>query len=697
MKESSLREKAKRKFVRGIYINREYSWLLFNKRVLNQSSDETNPLLERCKFLSIFTSNLDEFFMVRVGSLYNESVSVPDETENKTELTAAKQIDGICTVVRKFYSDRKACYNKLRRELSGSGIKIMRAQELSQKQKEECKRIFKESILPLLTLMVLDAKHPLMQFENMKNYMIYDLEKDGRKVIGVMAASDDLDPLYRIGGGEKVRLIPLEEMLRMFGHIAFTGYSMNDSIMVRVTRNADFDTNIGDTDIECDFPEIMKRKVESRAHMNIVRLEVDRDGSKLRDFVLKLLGISERACFTDERFFSYKFLLGIGEYLPPEERARLKYRPFSGAVPYESASSLIDTVFNEDLFLSYPYDSMSAVVDLLEQCAEDERVSSIKITIYRLASHSRIAELLCKASENGKQVTVVIELCARFDEENNMYFAEKLQDAGCTIIYGMENYKVHSKIISVVLKDGEEIRYITHLGTGNYNESTSKQYTDLNIITADQQIGEDAVAFFRNISICNTDFEYDRLLVAPKTLKSGLIKLTDREIEKAKHGKEGYILAKMNSLTDKEMIDKFCEASCAGVKIELIVRGICCLLPGVPGKTENIRVISIVGRFLEHSRVYSFGRGDERIMYISSADLMTRNTDKRVEIAAPVLDRRIADRIERYLRITLSDNVKARELLPDGKYHKTESDGEPLDSQEFFLAEAGGKIRGDLS
>lgn len=310
------------------------------------------------------------------------------------------------------------------------------------------------------------------------------------------------------------------------------------------------------------------------------------------------------------------------------------------------------------------------------------------ITIYRLAHHSRIAELLCRAAENGKQVTVVIELCARFDEENNLYFANKLQEAGCTIIYGMENYKVHSKIISIVLKDGEDLRYITHLGTGNYNESTSRQYTDLNILTADRAIGEDAVAFFRNVAICNTEFTYQRLLVAPETLKSGLIRYIDREIDKAKSGKEGYILAKMNSLTDKQIIDKFVAASEAGVKIELIIRGICCLLPGVPGKTENIRVVSIVGRFLEHSRVYSFGKGEDRVMYISSADLMTRNTDKRVEIATPVLDKRIAERIDAILRTMLADNVKARKLCSDGEYRRVETLGEPLDAQEYFLKEA---------
>ena len=683
-------QKIKKKFIRDIYVNREYSWLLFNKRVLDQSVDLTNPLLERCKFLSIFTSNLDEFFMVRVGSLYNESISEPQATENKTRLTSAKQLDGIADVVQKLYEMRAVCYSALRKDLGKNGLRILRAEDLTPRQTEECRQIFLRHVLPLLSLMVLDAKHPLMQFENKRNYMICQLEKDGRRMIGVISVNPSLDRLYRLSGEKKVRLIPLEELVRMFGKLASTGYTVNEQMLMRVTRNADFDTHIDDSDVERDFSEIMKKKVESRAKLNVVRLEVDNAESKLKEFVLKLLNLNPKFCFCDERFFDYKFLFSLGNYFSAEQSAPLKYAPFKGAVSDElsMAPSLIDTVFRHDVFLSYPYDAMTPVVDLLEECAKDKRVSSIMITIYRLAHHSRIAELLCRASENGKQVVVVIELCARFDEENNMYFASKLQEAGCTIIYGMDNYKVHSKIISVVLKEGEQLRYITHLGTGNYNESTSRQYTDLNIITADRKIGEDAVAFFRNVSICNTDFEYERLLVAPKTLKSGLIGYMDREIEKAKRGEEGYILAKMNSLTDKEIIDKFAEASAAGVKIELVIRGICCLLPGVPEKTENIRVVSIVGRFLEHSRVYSFGRGEDRVTYISSADLMTRNTDKRVEIAAPVLDSRIADRIVGILQTMLADNVKARKLCPDGEYRKVETLGEPLDAQAYFLNEA---------
>ena len=676
--------KAKRAFVKDTCINREYSWLLFNKRVLDQAADTAVPVLERAKFLGIFASNLDEFFMVRVGSLYNEAVSNPEEKENKTGLTAQKQLDGICQVVSELYEERADCFSALVKDLSACGVKLVRATQLSPRQLKECQNIFKINILPQLSLMVLDAKHPMMQFENKRNYMLYDLAKGDRSMIGVMALNENLNKLYRVGTGDSIRLVALEEIIRACGASAFTGYDVKDSMLVRCTRNADFDTYIDDADLESDFSQIMKKKVASRARMNIVRVEVDNDSSKLKDFVLKLIKVDPKYCFVDKRFFDYKFMFQLGKYLPESVAEPLKYKPFKGRVDDELAStpSMIETVLNHDVFLSYPYDAMSPLETLLDECSRDDRVSAISITIYRLAHHSRIADLLCRASENGKMVTVVIELCARFDEENNMYFARKLQEAGCTIIYGMENYKVHSKIISIVLNEGDDIRYITHLGTGNYNESTSKQYTDLNIITADREIGEDGAAFFRNISICNTEYRYNKLLVAPETLKSGLVAYMDREIAK---GSDGYILAKMNSLTDKVIIDKLREASCAGVKVELIIRGICCILPEVEGKTENISVISIVGRFLEHSRVYSFGKGKDRITYISSADLMTRNVDKRVEIAAPVLDKKIEERILKILRIMLSDNVKARKLCADGKYRKVTGGEEPMDAQDYLL------------
>ncbi len=677
-------------FVKGIYCNREYSWLQFNRRVLDQASDLTNPLLERCKFLAIFCSNLDEFFMVRVGSLLNESKLDPTARENKTDLTAEEQVEGILGVVKGLYKESSAVFSRLKAELANNGMRILRPYELTVRQRAQCEAHFFEAVLPLLSPMVLDAKHPMIRFENKHLYMMFELEKENRPMFGVMAIPAAAERLFRIEGGKKINLITIEDLVSEFGHYAFPGYSVKGKAMLRVTRNADFDTEVDDADLEhdFDFSKYMKRKVGMRPMLDAVRLEIDKNSDRLRSFVLKNLNLKKSYCFKVEHYLDYKFLFSLGKYFPEKKEAILKYPPFKGRVAsdLQPPASLIERVREKDVFLAYPFDSMDPLVRLLNECAEDERVVSVKITIYRLDNHSRIVEALKRASENGKEVTVVIELCARFDEENNMYFAGVLREAGCTIIYGMQNYKVHSKIISVLLSEGGEVEYITHLGTGNYNESTAKQYTDLNIITANREIGEDAAAFFRNIAICNTDYRYDRLLVAPQGLKKGLLECIDEQIARAKEGKPARIVAKMNSLTDKQMIDRLYEAGKCGVKISMIVRGICCLLPGIPGETDNIRIVSIVGRFLEHSRIYCFGEGEERKMYISSADLMTRNTDRRVEIATPVLDKSIEERIYRMLTVLLSDNIKARVFLPDGGYKKTEQVGEGIDSQNVFLS-----------
>ena len=676
-------------FVKGIYCNREYSWLQFNRRVLDQACDLTNPLLERCKFLAIFCSNLDEFFMVRVGSLLNESKLDPVARENKTELTAQEQVEGILAETKKLYQECSVAFSRLKAELAKNGMRILRPSELTVRQRTRCEAHFFEAVLPLLSPMVLDSKHPMIRFENTHLYMIFELEREGRDMFGVMAIPPAAERLYRIEGGKKINLIAVEDLVSEFGYHAFPGYTVKGKALIRVTRNADFDTNVDDADLEhdFDFSKYMKRKVELRSTLDAVRVETDKNSDTIRAFVLKNLDLKKSYCFKAEHYLDYKFLFSLGKYFPEEKLAVLKYPPFRGRVAADLLPpvKLVKRVRERDVFLAYPFDSMEPLIRLLNECADDPRIAAIKITIYRLDNHSRIVEALKRASENGKEVTVVIELCARFDEENNMYYAGILQEAGCTIIYGMQNYKVHSKIVSVLLSENGEIEYITHLGTGNYNESTSRQYTDLNIITADRAIGEDAAAFFRNIAICNTDYHYDRLLIAPQGLKKGLLKCIDEQIELAAAGKPARIVAKMNSLTDKQMIDKLYQAGKSGVRISLIVRGICCLMPGIPGETENIRIISIVGRFLEHSRIYCFGEGKERKMYISSADLMTRNTDKRVEIATPVLDKKIEGKIYRMLEVMLADNVKARVLLPDGSYKKTEQVGESVDSQNEFL------------
>ena len=677
-------------FCSGVYMNREYSWMLFNDRVLDQAEDESNPLLERCKFLSIFTSNLDEFYMVRVGSLYNQMMVSPSSKENKTKLTAAEQTEGILAETKPRYKRRAEIWRSLKKELKAAGVKVMGADELGEKQKKQAGEYFVAHILPYLSPLVIDAKHPMLRFANKSMCVVYDLNKGDKSMIGLLPVPEKLPRLIELSGGKKKSLIPLEELIRGFGAYCFPGYTVKDSALIRITRNADFETDESDVDSEYDydFSKYLKDKIDMRASLDVVRLEINTASDKIKSFLIKNLGLKKSRCFTVADCLDYKFLFSLDRFFPPEVAPSLKYPPLKGRTPKSLDDGVMARAMKEDIFLSYPFDNMETTfVRLLNECAESDKVRSIKITIYRLSSRSKVVDALLKACENGKDVTVVIELLARFDEESNMYYANLLAEAGCTVIYGMGNYKVHSKIVSVVLEDGDKVRYITHLGTGNYNESTAKQYTDLNIITSDDKIGEDAVAFFRNIAIANVEYEYNRLLVAPETLKKGFSELIERETERAENGESARMIMKMNSLTDRELIEKLIAASKAGVKIDLIVRGICCLIPGVEGITENITVKSIVGRFLEHSRIYAFGDGDDAEIFISSADLMTRNIDKRVEIATPVLDRGIRKKIRGMLDLILADNVKGRYLTNRGKYVKKEiADGEELiDSQAAML------------
>ena len=670
-------------FIKKTFINREYSWLKFNERVLMQAADESVPVLERCKFFSIYCSNLDEFYMVRVGSLLNQAKVSPKTKENKTSLTASEQLSGIYVETKNLCSKAEEVFGNLRKALKKSGIKQVR-EKLSEEQRDELRKYFSVSVLPFLSPMVLDAKHPLMRFENAHTYLILRLSKGGRDMIGVMPMPNKVKPCYFFGG-KTDEFIALEDIVREFGHIAFGGYKCTARALCRVTRNADFETDEADCDSEYDydFSKYLKEKIEMRSSFDAVRLETVGADKEIMEFLMSNLGLKNKQCFTHEYPLDCKYLMNLGSYIGEKKAGELSYAPFRPK-NLPSGESIIERVMRKDIFLSYPYDSFSTLVRLLEECAVSKETASIKITIYRLDNHSRIVEALKRASENGIEVTVVIELCARFDEENNLYYAHVLKEAGCTIFYGVGNYKVHSKIISIVLNRGGEAKYITHLGTGNYNEKTSKAYTDLNIITADDEIGRDGAAFFRNLAIGDIEEDYSRLLIAPHSLKDGLMKYIDREIEKAERGEGAAIYAKMNSLTDIDMIKRFIKASKAGVKVQLIVRGICCLLPGIEGETDNIRIISIVGRFLEHSRIYCFGCGGEDI-FISSADLMTRNTSKRVEIATPVLDQDIKREIFSRIQNMLADNVKARELNFSGEYVPVKVGERKINSQEDLL------------
>ena len=646
------------KCIKGAYTNREISWLAFNKRVLDQAMDLTNPLLERCKFLSIFISNLDEFIQVRLGTLINQDEKDPTARENKTDMTAREQIDAILHCLPSLYKASNETYRFLKNELYDKGISIIKGKDLSERQLNVAKDAFHSQILPRTNPMVLDSKHPLYRFENFRIYLVVSLERKGREMTGVASLHTTTPRLIKLSGGKKVHLMRSEEMLLSFADSVFPGFTVKDKALIRVTRNADFDASAEDADDEYgfDFSRLIQTKVEGRTSNDVIRLETTVISDSLKAFLLKTLGIKKNSCFLIQGCFDYKFMFRIGDFFDYETLSSLRYPAYKPVVPrYLSLSEdLISEVKKKDIFLAYPYQSMDV-------------------------------------AENGKEVVAIMELCARFDEENNLYNADMLRDAGCTVFYGIENYKVHSKIISITMEDEDGISYITHIGTGNYNESTAKQYTDLNIITANKEIGEDGAAFFRNLAVLNVEYDYTHLLVAPCSLKTRLLAEMDSEIAK---GEKGVIRAKFNSLTDRDCIEKLIEASRAGCQVSLVVRGICCLVPGVKDLTdvkdltENITVISIVGRFLEHSRIYAFGSEGEERVYIASADMMTRNLEKRVEIAAPVLDPDVKKKVLHILSLVENDNVKARRMDSRGRYNKIQNLSSPINSQEECLREA---------
>ena len=672
-------------FIKKTFINREYSWLKFNERVLEEAVSDTNPLLEKCKFLSIFTSNLDEFFMVRVGSICNENILHSDVRENKTGLTPAQQLEGIYKYTKKMYCTRTKIAKNIFAQLKKEGIQIENAQTKNSANKR-FEKYFQKTILPLLSPIILDNKHPLIHLDNLKMYVILQLEKSGKSFFGVLPVPDKYERLVTDQTADRVKIITIEDLVYKYADSVFSNYKVLSKSLVRLTRNADVDTEVFSMDYESeyDFSKLLKGKVASRHKLQTIRLELSCDSKAIKDFLCKHLNIANHQCFTVEYYFDYKFFFSFDK-LFPEKTASLKYPPFTGRTVSLPKSSVINSALSKDIFLSYPFDSMDTYLDLLDSASTDKRVAAIKITIYRTDKQSGVVEALRRASRNGKDVTAIIELAARFDEENNLHLAEVLKDAGCTVVYGVGNYKVHSKITLIVLKTGEEISYITHLGTGNYNEASSKQYTDLNIITANAEIGADAANFFRNLSMGDVHFNCTKLLVAPQSLKEVLLQKIKEQTALAKANKPAKIICKMNSLTDLDFIKEFIKASIAGVKIHLIIRGICCLLPGVAQKTENITVKSIIGRFLEHSRIYGFGESDPEI-YISSADLMTRNTAKRIELATPVLDPKIRARLCKMLEVMLRDNEKASYLTACGKYVRKKEPGES--SQKYFMENA---------
>lgn len=672
------------------YDNRELSWLKFNARVLEEAFDEETPLFERLRFVQIFCSNLDEFFMIRVGSLHDKMLFDSKDTENKTNMTAKEQLIEIAKRVKQLLPVKDEAYSAIMDGLKEYGVEHVAVKGLSPEEDAYFRAFFTREIQPLLFTGVVDKKHPVPFLKSGEVYVGVAIRKKddaARKVtFGILPASENFPKLVWLPGTGKFLLI--EELISHYAELVFKNFEIISRCIFRVTRNADIAIDEGLYDHDVDFRDIMSDLVKKRKKLQPVRLEfLGKPDDSMSALIAKTLKVRDNFIFWQTAPLTMDFLSSVERKL--EKNSELFFAPLT---PQKSPSidtrrPMIEQIKQHDIMLNYPYENINQFIRLLEEAAENPDVVSIKITLYRVARDSKIISALTRAAENGKDVLALVELRARFDEENNIGWSKCLEDAGVTVIYGLDELKVHSKLLLITLRDGNDVSYITQVGTGNYNERTSKLYTDLTLMTADRDFGSDASVVFNALAVGNTVESTNKLLVAPKGLKSRIVELIDNEIT---YKDKGYIGIKMNSLTDKDIIEKLAEASRAGVKIELVVRGICCLIAGVEGDTENIRVISIVGRFLEHSRIYIFGTGDRRRVYISSADFMTRNTERRVEVAAPLLDRTIADRAVEIFETMLRDNVKAREQGSDGIYHHVEpKQGEPrLNSQIYFYEQA---------
>ena len=669
--------------------NRELSWLRFDQRVLEEARDKSVPLLERMKFVAIFTSNLDEFFMIRVGSLYDMVQTDEKHRDSRSGMTPQEQLDAIYEAVAPLYKERDKTYTEIKKELSPYGVCGLDFKELEADEKKYVKKYFKEQILPVLSPQIVDSSHPFPHLLNKDIYVTASLNKK-EQMLGIVPVPTYVSDILMLPGHD-IRYIRMEKVIMEYLHLVFDQYEVSDPNYICVTRNADVSPNDEALEVTDDFRKLMQNTLHKRRRMAVVRLETaEKLSAKMQEYFCEKFKITPAQIFRTKMPMKLEYMFSIAGNLPESMKRSLVYEPFS---PQKSAhvqeGSMLKQVKKQDILLFYPYESMDPFLKLIKDASADPNVMTIKITIYRLAKKARLVEYLCAAAENGKEVTVLIELRARFDEQNNIDWSERLEEAGCRVIYGFDGYKVHSKICLITYRNRNEIQYITQVGTGNYNEKTAAMYTDLSLMTADPRIGQDAAEFFKNMSIGNLQGSYQYLIVSPVSLKSSILQMMDEEIRK---GKDGRIVMKMNSVTDVDFIRKVSEASRAGVRVDLIVRGICCILPGVPEYTENVRVMSVVGRYLEHPRIFSFGTGKEQKIYIGSADMMTRNTEKRVEVACPVLDEQIRRQINHDLKVMLSDNVKARVMQKDGTYTKRkikdESSGKMIDSQAVFMEEA---------
>lgn len=672
-----------------IYMNRELSWLKFNERVLEEAENPEVPLCERLTFASIYQSNLDEFFMVRVGSLYDQTLLDKKICENKTGMTSQEQIDAILKQTKLINKRKEAVYEELMARVAEQGIRILRFNELDEDGARYLEGYFKSEIAPLISPTVIGRRQPFPFLKNKEIYAVAVLGAKGKKDrLGIIPCTSNIFGRLIAVPGMPGTYMLAEELILHFAPVVFKGYKIKSKSLLRITRNADIDADaLYDEDL--DYREFMAGLIKQRKKLAPIRLELSRDMDKKGIAVLcEYLELDENHVFMSSTPLDLSFVFQIQDLLRKNPELYFPKRTPQKSDQFQDGKNIIAQIKEEDKLLSYPYESIRPFLHLLTEAAEDPNVISIKMTLYRVAKQSKVVEALIEAAENGKEVVVLVELRARFDEENNIEWSRRLEDAGCQVIYGLDGYKVHSKLCLITRKNAGQVEYITQIGTGNYNEKTSRLYTDLSLMTSNVEIGLEASNVFQALSKGEVVEHTRHLLVAPKCLQNKVLDMLDEEIAHARNGEEAYAGFKLNSLTDKKIIDKLIEASEAGVKIDMIIRGICCLIPGVEGKTENIRIISIVGRFLEHSRIYIFGSKERRKYYIASADFMTRNTVRRVEVAAPVYNDKLKTKLQEMFDVMLSDNQKARKLEADGNYHRVSNDLTPVNAQEYFYAEA---------
>ena len=672
-----------------IYMNRELSWLKFNERVLEEAENPENPLCERLTFASIYQSNLDEFYMVRVGSLVDQMLLAKDIRENKTNMTPKEQLDAILARTKKLNRKRDVVYEEIMESLEEYGVYMLNFHKIEKEDRNYLERYFEAEVAPVISPSIVGKRQPFPFLRNKEIYAVVVLEtKKGKEKLGIIPCSSaGIQRLIPVPGKTGTYMLS-EELILHFVSKIFKGYHIKAKSLLRITRNADIDADaLYDEDL--DYREFMVELIKARKKLAPIRLELSRemDGDVV-ETLCEYLEVDKNYVFRGDIPLDLSFVFQIQDGLRKRTELFYEKRIPQKSPMFNSHEPILDQIAKKDRFLSYPYESIKPFLTMLHEAANDEDVVSIKMTLYRVAKQSKVVEALIEAAENGKEVFVLVELKARFDEENNIGWSRLLEDAGCHVIYGLDGYKVHSKLCQIMKKKDGNVEYYTQIGTGNYNEKTARLYTDLSLMTADPKIGTEAARVFQALAMGETVEDMDHLLVAPKCLQNKVLAMIDEEIEHAKVGEQAYIGLKMNSLTDKRIMNKLVEASCAGVHIDMVVRGICCLIPGVKGQTENIHIISIVGRFLEHSRIYIFGTQERAKIYISSADFMTRNTLRRVEVAAPIEDPDIRMQIQEMFVTMLSDNRKARTMNNKGNYKIEPSDNAPLNSQEVFLEQA---------